>query len=263
MSVGAILQRVRVSPPVNKLRYYAYRDVLLAFPRRHVCNICGWRGRHFLSFFHRHVLCPKCGSQIRHRLIAAALAPGGPQASLRVAGARVLHISPEYCLSLVFRPRASDYVRADYATDDCDIRVDLTHMPSVASGSFDIAIACDVLEHVEDDHAALAELYRVLRPGGTAILTVPQFDDERPTLEDSAIVSPQDRERVYGQSDHVRNYGADFGDRVGAAGFSPHVVEAAAFPREMVERHVLEPKALKDLPFGWNRRRVYFARKPA
>ena len=262
MSIGAILQRVRVSPPVNKLRYYAYRDVLLAYPRRHVCNICGWRGRHFLSFFHRHVLCPQCGSQIRHRLIAAGVAPGGPAASLQLRGARVLHVSPEYCLSLVFRPLASEYVRADYATADCDIRVDLMHMPAVASGSFDIAVACDVLEHVPDDRAALRELNRVLRPGGTAILSVPQFDDDRPTLEDPAVVSPEDRERMYGQSDHVRNYGVDFGGRIAAAGFAVQAVDASAFPREAVERHVLEPRVPRQVTFGWNRRRVYFARKP-
>lgn len=42
-----------------------------------------------------------------------------------------------------------------------------------ATGSFDVVLSCDVLEHVLDDRAALREMTRVLRPGGTLILTVP------------------------------------------------------------------------------------------
>ena len=263
MGIGGLLQRLRVSPPVNTLRYHAYRDVLLAYPKRHTCNLCGWRGRHFLTYLHRHVLCPRCGSQVRHRLIAAALAPGGPQASLPVRGAHVLHLSPEYCLSLLFRPAAAHYVRGDYSTADCDLRLDMTNMSAVASDSFDIVIACDVLEHIPDDRAAMCEVHRVLRPGGTAILSVPQFDDERPTLEDSAVRTEAERARLYGQSDHVRNYGADFADRLNAAGLRPQHVAATSFSREMVDRYVLAPRRPIAASYGWNRRRVYFARKDA
>lgn len=261
MGIGAILQRVRVSPPVNKLRYRAYRDVLLAYPKRHGCNICGWRGRHFLTYLHRHVLCPQCGSQVRHRLIAAALAPGGPAASLRLQGASVLHLSPEYCLSLIFRPAAQRYVRADYSTSDCDVRLDMTDMSPIESASFDVVIACDVLEHIPADRAALHEVHRVLRPGGTAILSVPQFDGDEPTLEDPSVRTHADRERVYGQPDHVRNYGADFADRLRESSFAPRIVDAGSFLSGMVEAHVLEPPAPIATSFGWNRRRVYFAEK--
>ena len=261
MGIGAILQRVRVSPPVNKLRYHAYRDVLLAYPKRHACNICGWRGRHFLSYLHRHVLCPQCGSQVRHRLIAAALAPGGPAASLRLHGTTVLHLSPEYCLSLLFRPPAKRYVRGDYSTADCDVRLDMTDMSSIESASFDIVIACDVLEHIPDDRAALREVHRVLRHGGTAILSVPQFDGDEPTLEDPSVRTHVDRELAYGQSDHVRNYGADFADRLREVNLTPLAVDAGSFPIATVEAHVLEPRTPIAAPFGWNRRRVYFAEK--
>ncbi len=44
-----------------------------------------------------------------------------------------------------------------------------------ADASFDFILATDVLEHVEDDRQAVAELQRVLRPGGTILLTVPAF----------------------------------------------------------------------------------------
>ncbi len=44
-----------------------------------------------------------------------------------------------------------------------------------ADASFDLLLATDVLEHVEDDGPAMAELHRVLRPGGWVLMTVPAF----------------------------------------------------------------------------------------
>ena len=44
-----------------------------------------------------------------------------------------------------------------------------------ADASFDVVTAMDVLEHVDDDLAALAELRRVLRPGGLLLATVPAY----------------------------------------------------------------------------------------
>ena len=41
--------------------------------------------------------------------------------------------------------------------------------------AFDRVICAEVLEHVPDDRAAMAEIARVLRPGGTAAVTVPRF----------------------------------------------------------------------------------------
>jgi SAM-dependent methyltransferase len=42
-----------------------------------------------------------------------------------------------------------------------------------ATGSFDKAVCSEVLEHLPDDQAALSELFRILRPGGTLVVTVP------------------------------------------------------------------------------------------
>lgn len=48
-----------------------------------------------------------------------------------------------------------------------------------AAGSFDVVVASEVLEHVPDDRGALAELVRVLRPGGRLAVTVPRAFPER------------------------------------------------------------------------------------
>lgn len=51
---------------------------------------------------------------------------------------------------------------------------DVCAMP-FEDGVFDLVLATDIIEHVEDDGLALAEIRRVLKPGGAAILTVPAF----------------------------------------------------------------------------------------
>src|SRR5439155_5806636 len=188
MGSSSILHRLRYSRLAGWIRHYAYRT-LLSLPRRRQCNLCGWSGRRFLSYRHRHVMCPRCGSQVRHRLIAAAL-DEQPDAThrLTIAGSRILHISPEYCLALKLGQAARQYVTADYATADAAVRMDITRLP-FKDGSFDALVACDVLEHVVDDHAALAELRRVLRPAGVAVLTVPQQDHLQATFEDPSIAT--------------------------------------------------------------------------
>lgn len=61
------------------------------------------------------------------------------------------------------------------ATTTC---ADARRLP-FADASFDRVVASEVMEHIEDDHAALAELARVLRPGGTIAVTVPAWLPER------------------------------------------------------------------------------------
>lgn len=57
-------------------------------------------------------------------------------------------------------------------------RGDAAHLP-FADGHFDRVVAAEVLEHLPDDGGAIAELARVLRPGGTLAVSVPRFWPER------------------------------------------------------------------------------------
>jgi SAM-dependent methyltransferase len=96
--------------------------------------------------------------------------------------------------------------------------MDITDIP-LDDGSFDMIVCSHVLEHVPDDRKAMRELFRVLRPGGWAVLQSP-LDPARPhTYEDWSITAPQERQRAFGQHDHVRIYGRDYGDRLEEAGF--------------------------------------------
>jgi SAM-dependent methyltransferase len=58
------------------------------------------------------------------------------------------------------------------------VRADAHRLP-FPDGAFDIVIVSEVLEHIPDDHHAIAEANRVLRPGGTLAVTVPRWWPER------------------------------------------------------------------------------------
>jgi SAM-dependent methyltransferase len=69
-------------------------------------------------------------------------------------------------------------------------------------GAFDRVIASEVLEHIPDDTAAMAELARVLRPGGTMAVTVPRCGPEAVNwiLSDEYHDVPGGHVRIYRRS---------------------------------------------------------------
>ena len=54
------------------------------------------------------------------------------------------------------------------------VRGSITEAP-LPDARFDVAVCLDVIEHIEDDLRALRELHRVVRPGGTLLVTVPAY----------------------------------------------------------------------------------------
>jgi SAM-dependent methyltransferase len=166
--------------------------------------------------------CPVCGSLERHRLIWLYLNRktdlfDGQQK-------KMLHVAPESQLVRLFEKR--DYI--DYLSADlfahAMVKRDITeiHYPD---NTFDVIYCSHVLEHVCDDRKAMGEFYRVLKPGVWAILQVPITADT--TFEDPTVISPEERERLFGQNDHVRRYGPDYKDRLMEAGFSLRVASFA------------------------------------
>jgi SAM-dependent methyltransferase len=72
-------------------------------------------------------------------------------------------------VALEFAPTAAQVAR-ERGIDV--IRADARELP-VRTGSMDLVTAFDILEHIEEDYLAAAEITRVLRPGGTALIAVP------------------------------------------------------------------------------------------
>jgi SAM-dependent methyltransferase len=115
-----------------------------------------------------------------------------------------------------------DYVTADIESPLALMKMDITDIP-FEDNSFDVILCNHLLEHVEDDRKAMREIYRVLRKNGWAIMQ-PHIDIKRAsTLEDPSVTSPEERERLFNQRDHIRVYGLDYADRLEEAGFMVHV----------------------------------------
>lgn len=156
---------------------------------------------------------------------------------------RLLHFAPENALAR----RLSALPRVEYVTADLDpgaamVAADITALP-FADSSFDAILCIHVLEHVDDDRAAMRELRRVLAPGGFAIVMVPLDLDRAETYEDASVVSPEDRRREFWQSDHVRLYGRDLAERLRAAGFEVDVDEwVRQLPADAPARYGLFPQ---------------------
>lgn len=111
------------------------------------------------------------------------------------------------------------YITADLESPLAKVKMDVHEIP-FEDNTFDAAMCNHVMEHVADDIKAMSEIFRVLKPGGWAILQVPFFSPVPDvTFQDPSITDPAEREKIYGQDDHVRLYGHDYGQRLQQAGF--------------------------------------------
>jgi SAM-dependent methyltransferase len=160
-----------------------------------------------------------------------------------------LHFAPEPSLVKDYTQRARKYVRADYDPASDELKIDLQAI-DFPNDSFDLIICHNVIEHVPDDRKGLTEMFRVLRPGGVALISAPIVDAWKFTYEDPAVVEAWDRDLHFNQDDHYRIYGRDLYDRIRAAGFelSVDVAEEPDVRRYGLDRGETIFIAVKPLP---------------
>jgi SAM-dependent methyltransferase len=198
------------------------------FGSQRYCAVCNHSSNEFLPAGvnpRPDARCPFCGSLERHRLTIiffrekTNLFDGQPK--------DFLHVAPERALKRMFSTAiGSGYLTADLMADDVMEKMDITNIQH-PEDSFDIIYCSHVLEHVPDDRKAMSEFVRVLRPFGWAVLNVPITADV--TYEDPSITDPDERERLFGQHDHVRRYGPDYKNRLEEAGFRVSVFSPGDF----------------------------------
>jgi len=142
----------------------------------------------------------------------------------------VLHFAPEKHVAARLRNLANlKYTTADlmasFMDGFCvrpDVEMDIRSI-EFPDASFDVILCNHVLEHVKEDRQAMAEIYRVLKKGGWAILQVPIDQSAAATLEDDSINTDELRTKYYGADSHVRMYGLDYKDRLESVGFKVSV----------------------------------------
>lgn len=239
---------------IRKIRY---------FGRKYRCSVCDSRIRQLRPSGHKIPVleelgvvgagykaedeCPVCLSNSRTRLVVHYLIK---EAEIELPHLRLLHVAPEFGISLIMYKLCNiDYFPADlfpnrYTNAKTVQKMNITNIGQ-GSNAFDAIICNHVLEHIENDRLAMAELFRVLAPRGWAILQVPVSGKLNQTFEDPTITDPAERERHFGQWDHVRIYAMDYVTRLSDAGFSVEVFDPAArWGRETVEALRLDPREM-------------------
>lgn len=232
--------------PRKYLQYFSHHvlKVVGLFYRGNnvTCPINGKSYRKFLPYGRvnprPNALCPDTLSLERHRLIWLYLQE---KTDFFTAKHKMLHIAPELCFMEHFEALPNlEYITGDLESPLAKVKMDIHHIP-FEDNTFDVSFCNHVMEHVADDIASMKEIYRVLKPGGWAIIQVPFFPPiPEETFEDDSITDPKEREKVFGQDDHVRLYGKDYPDRLRKAGFK--VTEdkfVQELPKEKVKRYAL------------------------
>ncbi len=213
--------------PTQQLQKHevAIRGIYAAFysGNKHQCTICNKKLRTFLHLPNKDLLCPKCGSLSRDRRLWQLI-----NDDFLKPGYTVLDFSPSRCLARNMKKVIHiTYMPTDLSGNFiADYRFDITQL-DLANNSVDRIICYHVLEHIDADQKAMSELFRVLKPGGKALIQTPFKDGD--IYENPAITTPQDREVHFGQDDHVRIYSVEgLKERLENTGFNAAVKTFAA-----------------------------------
>jgi len=207
--------------------------------RGRLCPACGLRVGQFAPYGVRSrpdAQCPRCGSLERHRALMLFLRE---DPAFIAGGLRVLAVAPDPFLERLGRRGLHEYLSIDLNPGKAMAVMDLTRL-ELPSADRDLVIAFHVLEHIEDDGAAMREIRRVVSPTGRGLIEVPLEGDE--TDERFMREGPQAREAAYGQADHVRLYGRrNFEDRLRQADLIPEAVAVKERFAASLARASLDP----------------------
>ena len=181
-------------------------------------------GRSFRGFIpygynnvRKNALSPSTYSLERHRMLWLYLKN---ETDIFTKKIRLLHFAPEPAFHKIFKNCNNiSYDTIDLNSPLAEIKADICDLP-IENDTYDYILCNHVLEHIDNDIKAMRELYRVLKKGGIGIFQIPIDVERKNTFEDPSITSPKQRNKIFGQYDHVRIYGMDYFDRLKSVGFS-------------------------------------------
>ncbi|WP_375239040.1 class I SAM-dependent methyltransferase [Aurantibacter sp.] len=191
-----------------------------------------------------NVLSPSTLSLERHRLLWLFLQNETDffktEINSNTSKLNVLHFAPEQAFYKRFKNlKHLNYTTTDLESPLADVKADICNLPFKAN-SYDIILCNHVLEHIPDDKKAMHELYRILKPGGMAILQIPQDLNREFTFEDDSITDKDERAKIFGQYDHVRIYGRDYFEKLRKIGFKVEEVDyTSTLTKEQIAKYCL------------------------
>ena len=195
---------------------YGLSFLPLPIKRKH-CSCCGWSGLFFKpyvswSYVTFNALCPLCSSHNRHRGHVLYY----EKMNLLSESGDLLFFAPEEGVLNYFNESKTlniltsnyeDGVTVNKLLDEnvSDFRFDIMNI-DCDDNRWDFIICHRVIEHVPDDRKAIKELYRILKPGGVLILSVP-INLSLDITKDFGKPNPLINEHFY-------DYGLDFKERI-------------------------------------------------
>lgn len=205
-----------------------------------ICPICNWKGHTFWQG-----RCPACNALARTRLLPFSVRYFS---DLALDNQVILHLGPN--------PQEARWICTEWnpylyiATDIVprailNLIADATQL-AIADASVDVVIGWHVLEHIPNDRHAIGEILRVLKPGGSFLVSVPIWPSNREVTFEDISVPRAEYVTVYGHPDHVRACGQDYWKRFEEAGFiveTLRVCDLLHTPnREVVNRYQLNER---------------------
>jgi SAM-dependent methyltransferase len=205
--VGELIGKVKKGDVADACRYALSegsnmlheRNISGTKEEKFICNVCGYKGGYFVNltnFDHIswNASCPKCDSRPRHRGLYVFyqkwIADHKPQS--------IIHYAPEPIFYPMLKP-IPVYKTTDLFLEDVDFpKVDVQNS-GFAEGSYDLILNNHVIEHVPDDESAFKDLYKILKPGGTALITIPGNFKRQETIYFKDLSN----------NGHYRDYGLD------------------------------------------------------
>lgn len=209
-------------PVIQRVAHHITRIVAIFHLGNKVeCPICGHHYRRFLPYGYtvvrKNALCPHCLSLERHRLLWLYLKE--KTALFDMPTLSLLHIAPERCfMDKLEHLLGNNYITADLESPLAKVQADIRCLP-FKDACFDVVFCNHVLEHIDNDRKAIKEMYRVMRRGGWGIMLSPVNYRLETTREAPIGSSPEERYSLFGQADHMREYGTDYADRLREGGF--------------------------------------------
>lgn len=191
-----------------------------------LCPCCKSSFREFAPFGdsrRKNAWCPNCQGLERHRLLWMYFEK---KTNLYQRPLKVLHVAPEDIFFNHFKKQQNiDYYPVDIYPNlypNGTKYFDLLN-PGADVEKYDVIICNHVFQYIEEDKRAMANIYKLMKPGGWGIMQVPINGKNPVTYEDASITDPLERLKAFGLKEHVRYYGLDYADRLRDAGFKVNV----------------------------------------
>lgn len=191
----------------------------------------------------KNCTCPRCYSTDRDRLLYYYLEKYNLDDH-----SKLLHIVPEAPVKAMLKSKdgllysSGRNFKDKYFFNKDFLQLDVTNL-YYESNSFDVIIANHVLQNIQDENKAINEIYRVLKPGGKAILQVPMSYKLKTSIEDEFLILPQIKEKYFYKYEKVRLYGTDYFEKLRVKGFEVKLIDPIEEGWEdSIKKSALNPK---------------------